>query len=525
MHGDYTQQIEQTTTLFAEALLAGEPELRQRGLDLDQDVLTLMRQVGRGIVQQVLDGLAKGVVAEAAAVDPELVAQRRTEITVEAVFGPVAVESPHLWAPGRSARPVKTVLGLRHGQRSMAVQRALSDFGAEESFGQAATRFAEHYGREVGRTSILRLVEGIAEEAEPFIEKRLKKMRAELDEPVATRPGCDRMLVELDGCEIRTGQLVDLPGRERTPVRRQKCRRRQEEWRDVRVGLVRQPEEVERTAVARMAPYPEVTNRLFSAAVGRGLSSRTKVISVGDGGNGLREALADEFPGSRYILDRPHMKSHLYETAEALGYRENAREVWVRERLDLMDSGQAIAALRELRIERRRTGNDRLRQLVNHVERFKDAVHYARYRAEGLPSGSGEVESAHRSIPQKRLKLPGACWHPRTINPMLALRVLRANGWWNAFWRERATQARDARVLLARVGALGVSPSARLASRPCGRGPGGCRRLSARAPSSGRERSKPDATRRHPHLPPLAGAHRSHQGGLNRVAQRLRVPQ
>ncbi|MFT7580198.1 MAG: hypothetical protein ACI9MR_001865, partial [Myxococcota bacterium] len=23
---------------------------------------------------------------------------------------------------------------------------------------------------------------------------------------------------------------------------------------------------------------------------------------------------------------------------------------------------------------------------------------------------------------------------PRTINPMLALRVLRANGWWQDFW-------------------------------------------------------------------------------------------
>jgi hypothetical protein len=45
---------------------------------------------------------------------------------------------------------------------------------------------------------------------------------------------------------------------------------------------------------------------------------------------------------------------------------------------------------------------------------------YDYFRAMGLPIGSGEVESAHRYIPQKRLKIPGATWHPDTINPMLA---------------------------------------------------------------------------------------------------------
>jgi hypothetical protein len=223
-------------------------------------------------------------------------------------------------------------------------------------------------------------------------------------------------------------------------VRRNKRRRRQEEWRDVRVGLARRPEEVERTAVARLAPYAEVIGQLFKAAVGRGLSSRTQTIGIGDGGNGLREALAEQFAGLRYILDRPHIKSHLYETAEALGYQDQARDIWVRERLDLMDGGNAQAVLRRLHEELRRSGNERLRQLIKHVERFKDAVHYARYRAEGLPSGSGEVESAHRSIPQKRLKLPGAFWHPDTINPMLALRVMRANGWWRDFWQQRAAR-------------------------------------------------------------------------------------
>jgi hypothetical protein len=45
-----------------------------------------------------------------------------------------------------------------------------------------------------------------------------------------------------------------------------------------------------------MAPYPEVVRQLFSAACSRGLSERTKVTAVADGGDGLYEELSAQFP-------------------------------------------------------------------------------------------------------------------------------------------------------------------------------------------------------------------------------------
>ncbi|NJL59589.1 MAG: hypothetical protein HC887_08055 [Desulfobacteraceae bacterium] len=70
-------------------------------------------------------------------------------------------------------------------------------------------------------------------------------------------------------------------------------------------------------------------------------------------------------------------------------------------------------------------------------------MNYKTFEADGYPVGSGEAEIAHRYVPQKRLELPGACRHPDPINPMPALRVLRANGWWDDFWKKR-TQLRKA---------------------------------------------------------------------------------
>jgi hypothetical protein len=434
----YTAEIEQASQLFVEALLAKEEGLQEQSLDTDGLVMVLLRQVGLRVMSGVLKRLGEQVTRKAA--DGGLVVQRRDAIEVASIFGPVRVESPYLWADGRSARPVKDELALTHRKRSKAVERALTDFGAEESFGHAVERFEEHYGWSVGRTTALRVVEARASEAERYVAQRLDQARLAFDEPVGMRPGLDRLLVELDGSEIRTGTLVPAADGGKSPVRQLDRRERVEAWRDVRVGLARGIEEVQRTYVARMDSYPNVVGQLFSAAVDRGLSSRTKVVAVGDGGNGLREELTAQLPNLRFILDPAHLKQHLYETAEAIGHKDTDKHRWVSDKVERMQKGQARQVIDEL-AEHRGRGKKRVLRLVAHLRRFQDAVAYDSYRAQGLPTGSGEVESAHRYIPQKRLKLPGASWHPKTINPMLALRVLRANGWWSDFWRERQVAA------------------------------------------------------------------------------------
>ena len=58
--------------------------------------------------------------------------------------------------------------------------------------------------------------------------------------------------------------------------------------------------------------------------------------------------------------------------------------------------------------------------------------------AEGLPIGSGEIESAHRYVAQQRLKRPGAWWRVEHAEHMLALRINRINGDWDAYWKALA---------------------------------------------------------------------------------------
>lgn len=434
MRESYLKAIQIASAVLSEALMA-EPDDCLHVESVEAALQPLVREVGRQAEQAVLAERAKELV------DAQLVAgrhlERRTEVAFEGVFGPMAVESPYFSRGGteEGARPVQDQLRIVARGRSQRLQRALTDFGAEESFGQAAKRFEEHYGWAVGRTSVLRLVENVAREAEGFVEAKWKAGAEQIE--LRTTGGVEQLLIEMDGGEIRTGKLVPAPELGKTEVRGLEKRKRETQWRDVRMGLARPLTELEPTYVGKLDSYPVVVGQIRGAAGLRGLSPKTEVVACTDGGNGIREEIETQFAGCRYVLDRCHAVSHVAETAAAMGLKGTDKDRWVAHQMARLDEGDVRLVLDTLMAHRGR-GRARATRLHGYLTRFKDAVHYDAFKKAGLPIGSGEIEAAHRVVPQKRLKLPGAWWNECTVNPMLALRVLRANGWWGEFWRQRS---------------------------------------------------------------------------------------
>jgi hypothetical protein len=334
---------------------------------------------------------------------------------------------------------MKDVLGVEGEQYSESVQRALVDFGSEKSFARAVVSFEEHYGWAVGRTTLRHQTLQAAQDAASYLDERLWQATGTYEQAGMAPPQVPTMLMGLDGCEIRTGVymkaveagLSDRPAHQRVRV---------ESWRDVRTGLARPLHADERLYVCRMDSYDEVLEQLFGAACLQGMTPRTQVVVPGDGAKGLREAVVSVFPGAQYILDHPHLKSHFYDTATALGLEDPERHQWVKGYMDQLWACEIDDVLDALQQRQEETPNERLRQLIEHLWRFEDSVDYGAYHACGWPLGSGEIESAHRYIPQERLKIAGACWNPDNVNPMLALRVVRANHWWDEFWQWRLEQ-------------------------------------------------------------------------------------
>ena len=75
-----------------------------------------------------------------------------------------------------------------------------------------------------------------------------------------------------------------------------------------------------------------------------------------------------------------------------------------------------------------------VRSAYGYIHERRDQMDYAGAREADLPIGSGEVESGHRHVLQKRLKIAGAWWLNRNAQAMLQLRTIRANQDWEKYW-------------------------------------------------------------------------------------------
>jgi hypothetical protein len=275
------------------------------------------------------------------------------------------------------------------------------------------------------------------------------------------------MMVEMDGSEARTGKLVPIPGSTaRTPVRKLLVRQRVTAWRDVRVGLVRPLDSDDASYVASLGTFDVVAASLADLGIERGARANTTWVKLIDGGIGLREALDRAIPGPT-ILDKCHCVAQLFATAREMGIPEQGLSAQVERWTTVLSAGGCTEVIEELQawrpalwtdddeaahrarladapVKLDHPGMDRVRRLVAHLLRFADAVHYDAFREKGLPIGSGEIESAHRFIPQARLKLPGTWWLPENIDRILAIRVIRENGWWDDFWGMNTAPVKEA---------------------------------------------------------------------------------
>ena len=170
----YRDEIAAASRLFIRAIIEKEQDIEAATMTVDALARSLLREIGRATVLGIYEELRRRAVAKASYAG--LSVHRSRIIAVMTLFGVLIFASPYLRdaRTKRTSRPLSD-LGLRHGTRTPAVERALTDFGAEESFGQAAKRFREHYGFEVGRTTVLRVVERHAEAAEKFVHERLEE--------------------------------------------------------------------------------------------------------------------------------------------------------------------------------------------------------------------------------------------------------------------------------------------------------------------------------------------------------------
>ena len=418
----YDQAVVSASKIISQAITSDLNCVIDNGLELDDLITDISRRINHQVTQQTMEAASLRL--------SSLYAQqgwhplRNKVVKFKTVHGEISINSPYLRRPGQTSglRPMKLHFGVTGGGMSHCLERILCSFGAEKSFQKAADALHEHYGHTIDKTTLQRHTEMVGQEAEAWLQTQYQK-------PLSQAPqAADEVICELDGCDIRTGAYA--PDRKTRKIN----------WMECRTGVIRRTGSTEPLFVCANEPYTEPCHQLVACLDICGREPDTQVIAPGDGGIGLMETMVESFPKIQYILDHRHLKSHFYGTADSLGYADKARELWVKRHMSCLWANDIDRVQESLSHQYEQTGNDELRKLIAYVERFRECVSYGYFRDQGWPVGSGEVESSHRYVPQCRVKIPGATWHPNNLNPMLALRVIRTCRWWDKFWKWRQAQ-------------------------------------------------------------------------------------
>lgn len=305
----------------------------------------------------------------------------------------------------------------------------MTDFGADVAFGKVSQKLREHYGIEVPISAAQTITKQHA--------ATMKQQQVMLER--LPRGGVEQLIGELDGSML---PIVSIAARTDKSAPRDGRKRRQLSWRETRLSLVRAPDKVNGRYAATLGGPSQAGELFVDSVIRAGGGQRTKLHCVGDGAswiaNQIKQRLGTQ---ANYLIDFYHLSEYLSGAAEVVAGPD--KREWLRtqqQRMKTNDMGAVLGDLRAYRPEAQpmtdEAAADPVQACRQYLENRMNYFDYAGALKAGLPIGSGEVESGHRSVIQTRLKLSGAWWKEETAESMLALRTLRANDQWESYWSE-----------------------------------------------------------------------------------------
>lgn len=152
------------------------------------------------------------------------------------------------------------------------------------------------------------------------------------------------------------------------------------------------------------------------------------LIFISDGAIWLRQLMITHYPEATLILDFWHAMSYIGTVGMAAYRTQKSRAAWIEEQHKLLSSSDLDTVL--LHIKALRIKTDLRDSVCAYLEANRDRMDYADYQKRGLLIGSGAIESAHRTVVQKRLKRSGQRWSVAGAQHVLNLRTCLMSERW-----------------------------------------------------------------------------------------------
>jgi hypothetical protein len=314
---------------------------------------------------------------------------------------------------GLRLRPFYQLTGIQHRDYSHRLQRVMTDFGAEESFKGAAARLKEHYGLEIN--------------SEAIRQQTLHHGKAIGAIAPVPHPAAKELVTEMDGSLIPVVQPAQNGDRRKNKTL---------VWREVRVCCARTVGKDSPVYGATLGSLESCSWMWEQTARSAGVNPQSYVHGVGDGAPWILEKFKENFEQQgRYLLDFYHVSEYLAGAAPVIAGEKKAL-AWVRRQQGRLLNNQVSKVLRSLRthLEPESQTESPVRDAYRYIDQRRANLDYQGARQRKLPIGSGEIESAHRHLIQKRMKLSGSWWKETNAQALITLRTARANQCWDAYW-------------------------------------------------------------------------------------------
>ncbi len=153
------------------------------------------------------------------------------------------------------------------------------------------------------------------------------------------------------------------------------------------------------------------------------------LVFISDGSVWLRQMMENSCPKATLILDMYHALSYIGQASNAaFGTSKKAKD-WFGEQRTLLLESRLDSVL--CNIKALSMGGRLQDSICSYLESNRDRMDYKAYRERGLLIGSGAIESAHRTVMQRRLKRSGQRWSIRGAQQVLNLRVCFMSDRWD----------------------------------------------------------------------------------------------
>jgi hypothetical protein len=304
------------------------------------------------------------------------------------------------------------------------LQRAFLDFASDVSFNRATEKLLEHYGVELSSSTVREITFQHGE--------RLLEQQQQLIAQLGPEAGLDQLITQTDGSMV--------PLVENSKKSRDKRKNKSLLWGEARLSLARSVNSVEPRFAATMEEAQQAGAVWVDCVKRAGGGANTKIHCVGDAAPWILEQFRQRFKEqASYLIDFYHVSQYLSAAAEVIAGQK--AKAWLDKQQSRLKDNRVGVVIEQLlpHIESTEIKDEEapVRKCHRYITKHREHMKYKEAIAAGLPIGSGEVEGGHRWVVQERIKKAGAWWKRENAKKMLALRINRANGEWQTYWKQQ----------------------------------------------------------------------------------------